>query len=153
MKHQFHTSTLVAAAFVAASFGAHAAGPNGPIVLERVVDARQANTPRAEPVIRLVPESTPAITIRPMPWTVKNGASLQDTLTEWAAVSGWVLNWDLPLDEEFILGAGHDFEGDFSTAVKDLFAAMPQKVRLTVDLLSSNRPPLLYVSRDEGSRQ
>lgn len=153
MKHQFTTTSLAAAALVAASFGAFAAGPNGPIVLERIVDARQANTPRAEPVIRLVPESAPVITIRPMPWTVKNGASLQDTLTEWSTVSGWVLNWDLPPDEDFILGAGHDFEGDFPTAVKGLFAAMPQKIRLTVDLLSSNRPPLVYVSRDEGSRQ
>lgn len=150
MKPNLTTNIIAAAVLTVLASSASAAGP---IVFEKQVEAKQVSAQRAEAPVRFVEVTTPVLSIRPMPWTVKNGASLQDTLTEWSAVSGWVMNWDLPPDEEFILGAGHDFEGDFSIAVKDLFAAMPQKVRLTVDLLSSNRPPLLYVSRDEGSRQ
>lgn len=89
-------------------------------------------------------------------WAVETGDSLRDKLRTWAKLSGWGLVWDYvdaAGNSDFEAGAADTYHGDFRTAVRELFAAMPAKIRIRAEFRSDNNPPFLYVTREEGVRQ
>lgn len=89
-------------------------------------------------------------------WAIHGGDSLRATLEAWAARAGWAVSWTYKGEfgkDDFRAGAAGIYSGDFKKAVRDLFESLPQAVKIRVELVSDNNPPLVYVTREEGVRQ
>lgn len=54
-------------------------------------------------------------------WTVKSGATLRETFSNWAAQSGWQLAWE---SQELVASADVTVEGKFDTAVEMVVDAL-----------------------------
>lgn len=68
------------------------------------------------------------------------GASLRQTLEQWAHEAGWQpVSWQLPEDVDFTLGAGARFEGDFVTALRGFINALSPEANLRVRFVQANR--------------
>lgn len=79
-------------------------------------------------------------------WRVERGASLKDTLEAWSLRAGWQPPiW--PADQKEVeLGASAEFNGDFASAVYELFKALPPTVKLRPSLFTVNKYFLLEVA-------
>lgn len=90
-------------------------------------------------------------------WIVKPGSNLRAVVSEFARTAGWADEWDFKdaqtlEDKDFVLGAGMRIEGDFKTAIRAIFNALPAKVKIRAELVPDNDPPTIYIVR-EGAAQ
>lgn len=94
-----------------------------------------------------VPAATPelvvpaAVAVAPT-WEIVAGASLRATLDQWCRRAGYRLVWNV--DGGYRAQADYTARGEFASAVRDLFAAVRQDLRLRVEL-SANK--VVLVSR------
>ena len=85
-------------------------------------------------------------------WAVKRSSYLHETMRQWATRAGWSLVWGLGENEDLRMDAGNNFQGDFTTAVSQLFNSFPASVRINAELRPDNSPPLIFINREDGAR-
>jgi hypothetical protein len=68
------------------------------------------------------------------------GASLRATLEHWAQISGWQeVDWRLPPETDFTLGANGRYEGDFISVTKALVSSFGDEAKLRIHFHSGNK--------------
>ena len=85
-------------------------------------------------------------------WAIKRSSSLHQTLGHWSDRAGWTLVWGLGENEDMRVEACNNFQGNFQTAVTDLFNSFPASVRINAELRPDNTPPLIFINREDGAR-
>lgn len=86
-------------------------------------------------------------------WNVKSGDYLRETLSDWVARAGWNLVWAAGDKDDFQFLGSNTFHSSFKDAVTDLFASFPSNIHLRNEMRIDNDPPMLYVTRDEGTQK
>ena len=103
------------------------------------------DTPAPPPVIQ-----TPVVPLEV--WAVKRSSYLHETMRQWSTRAGWTLVWGIGENEDLRMEAANEFRGDFKTVVTDLFNSFPPTVRINAELRPDNKPPLIFINRDDGAR-
>lgn len=81
----------------------------------------------------------------PATWSFEQGARLRPTLQRWAVAAGWQVLWRFDGDVELHVSA--KWSGTFSNSVRNLVAALPPSIGLTVELNTGINPALVIVDR------
>jgi len=85
-------------------------------------------------------------------WVIEAGNTIRNSVQSWADRAGWQLVWSLDEREDFEFLAGNRFTGDFRSAIYGLFNSLPLEVKVRAELRPDNFPPMVLISRDEGTR-
>lgn len=88
------------------------------------VAVRKSASPTVTPQLlpRPVPPVAPTDATAANAWRVNSGAALSDVLYDWSQRAGWTLVWDS--DYRYTMDASAVFQGDFPSAVTQLFSAL-----------------------------
>lgn len=98
--------------------------------------------------LKIVPRVEPKQPV----WVIKPQSSLRAVIGEFARTAGWVDEWDFKdeqtlEDKDLILGGGMRVTGDFKTAIREIFKALPDEARICADLRPDNDPPTVFIVR------
>jgi hypothetical protein len=82
-------------------------------------------------------------------WTAIAGTYLEDVVAEWAVRAGYHFTNGMPKGEKTKLLASDSYRGDFVSAVTALVNSLPARIKLRVQIVPENDPPLIIISPEE----
>jgi hypothetical protein len=78
-------------------------------------------------------------------WEIDRNRTLYQNVRDWSARAGWQFLWSV--DSDYKVMANARFDGDFESAIRQLFAALPPEYQLRVKIGLDNQ--LIWISAGE----